>query len=400
MTRTADYVIQGFQYQLHKTLFEILKSTAESVITVEGIVEDIEIVSTGKLKVIQCKYHETKTTFAPSSVFKPLLQMMCHFQKNISADIRYVLYAHFAGVNESEFVINKSILLDAMASKNADFKEMISALDGKVDVDLFLERFNAELGPSYETLVSSVLAALTAEGLDPVEVEVLSYPNAIHMIGALSIKHKVTERSTTRSEFMEKLAKIRRTAISRWTVSLLSRKKILNARRKQFKANLALNTRHRCFAIDKNSTSDFDNHIVLFIKGYLDKYHFKQSHRFTPLFVLNISRDEIVAIIGRLLDLKVIPRDGYFGNNFVSSTFLKIPMVQLINREVIREFNVLLLEADRFAEISKDIRIDDLIKIGNIDLPLKNANDINIDEVESATFAEINYMIGISNVYE
>jgi hypothetical protein len=36
MSRSADYTIQGFLYQFNKTLLEILKAQADSIITVEG----------------------------------------------------------------------------------------------------------------------------------------------------------------------------------------------------------------------------------------------------------------------------------------------------------------------------------------------------------------------------
>ena len=79
MDRTADYSIQGFLYQFNKTLLEVLKSADDAEITVEGIIEDIEIAAEAGLTAIQCKYHETKEDFTASTLFKPLLQMMLHF---------------------------------------------------------------------------------------------------------------------------------------------------------------------------------------------------------------------------------------------------------------------------------------------------------------------------------
>jgi len=45
MSRAADYTIKGFLYQFNKTLIEILDSTEDCVVTIEGIVEDVEIVN-------------------------------------------------------------------------------------------------------------------------------------------------------------------------------------------------------------------------------------------------------------------------------------------------------------------------------------------------------------------
>ncbi len=99
MPRTADYTIQGFLYQFNKTAVEILKAQDDDTITVEGIVEDIEIASPTSLTAIQCKYHEASTSYVPSAVYKPLLQMLKHFSDHSAEPIRYVLFAHFSGVD-------------------------------------------------------------------------------------------------------------------------------------------------------------------------------------------------------------------------------------------------------------------------------------------------------------
>ncbi|MOA38462.1 hypothetical protein D3C78_1601500 [compost metagenome] len=59
MGRSADYTIQGFLYQFNQTLAELLKAADDAEITIEGIVEDIEVATFSGTKAIQCKYHET-----------------------------------------------------------------------------------------------------------------------------------------------------------------------------------------------------------------------------------------------------------------------------------------------------------------------------------------------------
>ncbi len=57
MGRIADSTIKGFMYQFNLSLNEILKSSDE-VIRMEGIIEDIDKVSSSVVTAIQCKYHE------------------------------------------------------------------------------------------------------------------------------------------------------------------------------------------------------------------------------------------------------------------------------------------------------------------------------------------------------
>ena len=100
MVRAADYTIQGFLYQFNKTALAILDAKANETITVEGIVEDIEVSSSTALTAIQCKYHEASPGFIASRIYKPLLQMLKHFSNNSAANIRYRLFAHFPVVGK------------------------------------------------------------------------------------------------------------------------------------------------------------------------------------------------------------------------------------------------------------------------------------------------------------
>ena len=131
MDRTADYTIQGFLFQFNKTLLEVLKSADDAEVTVEGIIEDIEIAAPAGLTAIQCKYHEAKEDFTASTIFKPLLQMMQHFHNNQQANISYILFAHFPNP-PANLNITKADLEAGLASKNKDLKKYCDALNGKL----------------------------------------------------------------------------------------------------------------------------------------------------------------------------------------------------------------------------------------------------------------------------
>lgn len=401
MARTADYVIQGFHYQLHKTLLEIVIAEPETIITVEGMIEDIEIEAHGHVRAVQCKYHETKIVYTPSSIYKPLLQMMSHFQRHPGASIKYVLFVHFSGIASGAITVDSATLQSALSSKNADFQEIIKELSGKVNLNTFLARFSVELGPSYDELVASSIAALVSQGIDPVEVETLIYPNAIHIIGALSIKHNVVERLISKAKLLEMLRKIKTTAISQWTLSLQSRKKLLAIRRKQFKESFSTNTRRRCIAIDKNSLPDFDASVAIFIRDYIAKYHFKVCHVNTPTFLLNTSQDDIDEIERRLYDLGITFNNGFIGGKFQKEVFFRKSIVNYKNSEIIaREFDIRLLRWEVFQEISMEYRVDDLLAIGTLLPEYIGPKDVKVDKLAAASFDEIKYMIGVSNVCE
>ena len=181
MERAADYAIQGFLYQFHKTLLEVLKSPDDAEITVEGIIEDIEIAAPAGLTAIQCKYHEAKEAFTASTLFKPLLQMMKHFHDNQRANISYVLFAHFPNP-PAIYTVSKTDLEAALASKNEKLKKYCDPLNGKIDLDKFLPKVSMQFGPSWDVMVETVHAALVTAGIPKGDVDTLAYPNAIQAI--------------------------------------------------------------------------------------------------------------------------------------------------------------------------------------------------------------------------
>lgn len=402
MSRAADYTIKGFLYQFNKTLLEILNAQDDSIITVEGIVEDIEVVTPAVMKAIQCKYHEASETFAPSGIFKPLLQMMHHFHANPSANIRYILFAHFPGATEMpQPTVGKTELQAALDSKNKDLQGYVKTLRGNVDLDGFLSRFKMEFGPTFGDLVTQVSAALAANGIPEGDIDTLAYPNAVNIIAAISVKHDPTERGTTKRQLLESLKSIRKTAISRWTMALHTRKQLLDARRKQLKVYLDNNSRLRYLLVDSKSLNDYAAEIVLFVSDYLDKYHFKPTHISTPVLCLCTSRDDFLDIQYRLYTKGIICTDGYIGEHFDESRFFRDPLSRKGDRgTIIREFSLRLLRWEDHGVVLNDRKCDDLFIIGEPDCTTLNTVDVNVEHLAAASLKEIKYVMGVSNVYE
>jgi len=402
MSRAADYTIKGFLYQFNKTLLEILKSQDDSIITVEGIIEDVEIAMPAEIKAIQCKYHEASETFTPSGIYKPLLQMMDHFHANSTANIRYILFAHYPSVKgHPRPPVGKAELQAALDSENKDFQKYVETLRGKVDLDAFLARFAMEFGATFDHLVTQVSTALKANGIPEGDIDTLAYPNAINMIAGISIKHDPTERNITKRQFLETLKTIRKTAISRWTMALRTRKQLLDARRNQIKTHLDKNSRLRYFVIDAKNLDDYEAEIVLFICDYLDKYHFKTAHISTPALCFCTSKENFQNIQHRLFTKGVISTDGYIGERFEESYFFRHPfMSKGAGGTVKREFSLRMLRWEDHGETLNNRKCDDLFIIGEPSCDPLNTEDVNVEYLAPTTLKEVKYVIGVSNVYE
>lgn len=401
MSRTADYAIQGFMYQFNKTALEILGAQDDDTITIEGITEDIEIASSASLIAIQCKYHETSTSFSASAVYKPLLQMLQHYSEHPTANIRYVLFAHFQGIGTLPPAVDKSVLQSALASKNKELRKHIDAISSGVDLDSFLGRFTVEFGPSFHDISQQVSKSLEANGIPVGDIETIVYPNAIHMIATIGVRHDAIDRRITKRKFLSDLKAIRSTAISRWTLALKTRKKLLEARRKQLKVHLDSNARLRYFVIDPRSNEDFDTEIILFVTDYIAKYHFKQAHINTPILCLCANRDLVQGIQRRLFAKGIVAEDGYIGGEFQEARFFREPMsLKKTGAKIQREFALRLLSWEDHREVLNDRKCDDLFIIGEPDCDLLDTVDVNVERLAGVTMKETKYLMGVSNVCE
>jgi hypothetical protein len=392
MTRSADYTIQGFLYQFNQTLSELLKAADDAVITIEGIVEDIEVASFAGTKAIQCKYHETQNNYAPSILYDPLLQMMKHFKSNPDAKISYHLFAHFP---DSSAVDIKAVDLNkALKSKSRKLKDLIADVVG-VDVDGFLKAFTVSVTPKYDDLAAENVRSLEAIGFNRGEVETLFYPNAIQIIADLSIKHDVKLRRITKKDFLEILHRIRSTAVSQWTLALKTRHKVLETRRKQLKVNLSANARLRHLVIFPAFLEQFDDQIVLFIKSFIDKYHFKLAHTQTPLFVLDVPQNVFDEVSERLIGKDVVPNLGRPVKIFAETHFFREPMVHKNKKEFVLRF----IRWDEYKKLALRTKADDFFVIGDGAITGVDVKDVNLEVLGAEKFDEIKYMMGISNAY-
>ena len=327
--------------------------------------------------------------------------MMYHFHFKSDGKINYVLFAHFPGLVDEAIAVNKVALQTVLESKNKDFKVYVKALKDIIDLDAFLMKFSISVGPAFDTLVIDVCALLEETGINATDVNTLAYPNAIHLIANLSIRHDAKQRKITKKEFLSRLHQIKTTAISQWTLSLKTRQDLLAARRKQLKPNLAKNTRLRYFLLHADSLQEFESQVVMFINDYLDKYHFKPAHVSTPVFCLATTQERFKEIERRLYQKGIILNDGHVANVFEESWFLREPMTQKGERGAVkREFYLKLLLWPTHGTVLNKRKGNDLFVLGAGGYIGLDIEDVNLEELATDSFDEIKYMMGLSDVCE
>jgi len=399
MSRTADYTIQGFLYQFNKTLLEILKAPEDSSVTVEGVIEDIDILAPSETTAIQCKYHETQQSFSLSLLYEPLLQMMVHFKNNPDAKITYILYGYFPNKSPGDkYPLKKEDLSQIISTENQKYKKYVSALKDGFNEEAFLSAVSIEFGKHMDTLIKDVQATLVDAGISIDDVEQIAYPNAINEIATISCRHDADERNVRKADLIAKLNKIKTIAISRWTLALKTRKKLLTARKKQLKPHLDINARDRHFIISQTSLEDFNSNIVIFITDYLNKYHFKPAHIRTPLFCLDCPNNVFSDIRFRLHQKGIIVEDGMIGDFFDEQRFFRDPMTRKRPRQDMeREFHIRLISYADHSGVLKQKKGDDLFIISNKDYEDLDTIDVCLERLDISQLKEASFLIGVSH---
>lgn len=399
--RVATHAIQGFIYQFNKTLLTILESTDDAKVTIEGLIEDIDIVEPQKTTAIQCKYHEGQAAFAVSLIYKPLLQMMEHYYRNPVASINYVIFAHFPSVDvATPPQITVADISDTLNTTNKDFQTYVTALKGNVDTTKFHGRFRIEFGPSLDNIEKQIADNLKSSGFEAEDIPFVIYPNAIHFIAQLSIKSDEADRVITKSALLAWLHTIKKTTISRWTLALKTVKQILDARKKQLQPNLAKNVRRRSFLLSETAATDFTSGVVLFVSDYLDKYHYKVAHTEPPLFCLDCDTATFDDLRDRIYKKGIRFNDGYIGARFDASHFLRSPIVRATRDKSDREFLIRLARYETDPNVLNTPKCDDFFLISTKDYPLLDLKDVSEERLSTTTLQQAKYLLGVSNAYE
>lgn len=399
MSRTADYSIQGFIYQFVVTFHKLLQITdSSSEITIEGPVEDIDLATPTGIEAIQCKYHETKDKFTLSSIYKPVLQMMNHYFKDSSKSTKYRLYAHFP--NElvgSKKNLNSTEIAQILDSKAKEYQTLIKDLKGFSDVTGFISKFEIEFGPSLADLEKAVIVALSNEGFSTEDAEEIFYPNAIHRIAELSIKHLDTERKVTKDLFLTGLRQKKKTAISRWTKELQSFEKLLKKRREQLRDGLNKNYRVRAIILDSSYITDFDSKVVQLIEDFINKYNHKIKLHHCPIFSIICDDAMLNSIWKRLNSKSILVERGLIAGDFDVKHFLREPLKVL--NEGKTEFRVRLCSHDsEFKNLLTEAKLDDLFIVSDKKFDyLSGLTDINIEKIQTKEINEIKYLLLLNN---
>lgn len=429
ISRVANSTIKGFLYQFNLTLNSLLSASDETIIHVEGIIEDIDIINEMNTVSIQCKYHEEQETYTLSKIYKPILQMLKTHLSLKDDKIDYILYAYFPSEESRSIELVDDDILKILNTTNIDYiskyiceifppkdqelidicnkqnksikdKELLKKyyqdypLQISDEIRLF---FNKHLkiifAESYLKLEEKTKNKLIESGFTKNDVDELFYPNAIHKIAILSTNPCDDSRKISRKEFVNELKQIKKIAITRWTRELNNFKQLIISRRNQLSLNLNQNNRKRYFLINSKNIDNFNEEIVIFLKNYVDIYCHKPKLHEPALFCLSNSGNEMISdITARLYTKSVEVQTGFIGNKFFPEALLKNPERKVTGNWM--QFKIrLCCENDEIIDLMNSNKPDDFFVINSYLSKKYELNDVNIEFLDIKNLNELQFLL-------
>ena len=427
--RQADSTIRGYLYQFNKSILEILNLTDGNSLVLEGIIEDIDILSPASTTTIQCKYHEDKK-YTISSVAVPIIEMLCNYCETsyVGKDIHYILYAFFADnvdcIEVSDFcgflntTQDKEILtkyfhriftipdatilkISNKAKKTASDKEAIvsyykthrSSLSPRVSVDTFWSHFSYVKAEKYDRLKELVLEELS-KITDKETALTLYYPNAFSYVASLSAKTSYRERTVSKEDFIRFLKQQKTILLNRWTLQAIDRKALLKAKRESLASFFASNPDMRAFVFSDDFLKNNSETIIPFIREYLGKYFRKPKLQKPPIFVFGDKKIDLMQnVIIELYKYQQPVNTGMVGMQFVDDSFIN-------DNNCPHNY---VCKISQLCNISTDVlercHVNQLFIVGSIDMSLESKNYFT-ELLAVSTTDELRYLVGVSRTLE
>lgn len=426
--RQANSTIKGYLYQFNKSILEILSADDEASITLEGVIEDIDIQLPNATSTIQCKYHED-VKFTMSSVAAPILEMVCHYNECVALgkSTQYILFAHYAenvdqidtdafekhisATNNKELQLSyfhkiytipdASILnLANKPKKSKEDKTKIldyyklnrSSLRLCLDLNKFWNCFKYVQAEEFEELKEKVIEKL-CEQTDRRTAEDLYYPNAFSMVANLSSKPETGDRTVDKQTFIEELKSKESVLITKWMLAGLDKKKILQAKKRHLSTSFSLNTAIRAFVFSERFHTANEEQIIPFIQEYIAKYYKKKTLQRPPLFIFENGSDIIQKVILGLHKYQKAVNSGLVGNVFMPDSFVN-------NTDCSSEFVCKIASLENVTtKIFESCNVNQLYIIGDISAELSSLNYYT-EQIETEELNVLRYLVNLERNLE
>lgn len=297
------YAIKGFEYQIDKSIIEILDSDDENNFI--GI-ERIQDVDAGSW-VMQIKYKETKD-FIPSAVREPIIQLLEEYKRDNTK--KYYLYCYFKSINGYDSYFNNLTLNELNKILGVEKNKF-----SNTEKETFLQNFKLENSLTFQNQFEQVILKLKNDFSKNEDEAVIYYSIITDYLRKLIVKNRdETNRICNKKQIREILNN--------------SKKIIFNSAYREYKgdteyfkyikrncftySNISLWER---FVIIEANGSEKINEIKDVVLELKDKYYKEQTRGIKSgapyIFIRNINDLKLKKLKGELINEGYILKDGY-----------------------------------------------------------------------------------------
>lgn len=305
------YAIKGFEYQIDKTLIEVLSSSNTDEVV---CLEQIQDINNGDF-VMQVKYKET-AKLTPSVIRKPIIQLINEYNSDPSKT--YILYCFFGDTNGHTETVNVDFLNEILGVESSNFSTSIK--------NNFLTKFKLCFSEDFQTQFLSVLTKLQDLSYCNSKEEAIYYYSILEdYLRKKVVNHPPSDmanRKVTKREILEYLGNGRKIIFTSAFKEFKGEQAYFRLVKNTFKKPIKNQQTIVVLGSIKEDTVDVGNMIHQMIK----KHYNKATYDVKPILFV-IPDDKVEHVKRTLIQEKSFFNDGYESISFCEDLLFSIPVI-------------------------------------------------------------------------
>lgn len=306
------YAIKGFEFQIDKTILEILNTD------VDVSLENIQDINTDSI-VIQVKYKETQY-YSDNKIREPVLQLIEEFKKDSTK--QYKLFCYFSGKDEGEENVdiarlNSILTLSTGKTKKAiKLNDRITAIDDNVKND-FIDKFFISYSKDYQLQFSDIIKKFKDDFFNGCSDDeaVFYYSNATNLLRKIVIDNiDTTQRICSKNKLITYLKDGQKLIFDSSFREYKGEEEYFKFVKKKYFTFSNIDDFERFIIVEvtgKDSVSDIKE-VVLKIKNKFYKEYKKEIKSGAPyIYLKNIDDISILNLKTELLSEGCLFKDGH-----------------------------------------------------------------------------------------
>ncbi len=379
MTDGGYYAIKGFEFQIDKTILEILNSINNIPVCLEQI-QDIN----SEDFIMQIKYKETQK-YSPSKIKEPVIQLINEYKKD--SNKKYYLYCYFNNVEEGKHLFTDGELNKVLGNEKDVFTKSLK--------NAFLEKFELHFAKQFqEQFVQAVETIRTNAKCSDFDEALIHYGSIANYLRKIVVNNSAIEnRTCTKDQIIQLISDNRKTVFDAAYRIYKGEQQYINRVRKYHFTYGNIDDWERFVIIELNGDENISQikTTTLIIRSKFYKKMVRIIKSGAPyIYFRNISSEKLKKLKTELLSEGHILKDGYdFLNADFQANTLKLKST-IDNNISIKFLNI---ENELFQILSCDLNCTKKIFQFYLTKPLEIENDIDMICVEVKNISEVQQIL-------